>query len=270
MSVVVCNLAGSPLAEITPVPASLAELNQHVEEATGIPAALQKLVKDGEILTASCKLPEEGCELVCVKDETPMYSWDLENNPDADQVQAEGAMLASPNLRSDFVNVLTREPMRSGLHYFEFVLHCVGDEQWCGVTMSRDQAGRRVDGRSLKAWTYYCGRARRCGGSIHNGLGALHACGHAVAEFAKACTPGNVIGMLVDVDRRVVAFDLDGKLQGACRVPGVEPLYVITQMDTPRDRVELRKPSLEDAPPANLEALSGALLDAEGGEKLHW
>ena len=35
-----------------------------------------------------------------------------------------------PNLRSDFVNVLTREPIRSGIHYFEFVMHKIGDEQF--------------------------------------------------------------------------------------------------------------------------------------------
>ncbi|CAE7394779.1 UVR8 [Symbiodinium pilosum] len=131
-------------------------------------------------------------------------------------------------------------------------------------------AGSRVNGRSLLAWTYYCGRANRRHGTMHNGTGGLHACKTAVAEFEKACDPGNVIGMLVDVDKRVVAFDLDGRVQGACEIPGEKPLYVITQMDTPWDHVELRKPSLEEAPPANLEALTGALLDASKGEALHW
>ena len=40
--------------------------------------------------------------------------------------------------------------------------------------------------------------------------------------------------MLVDVDKRVVAFDLDGRVQGACEIPGEKPLYVITQMDPRR------------------------------------
>ncbi|CAE7258254.1 UVR8 [Symbiodinium natans] len=269
MSVVVSNLAGGILAEISPVPEDLLELRLKIEEITGIPGALQKLVKDGELLT-SLDLPAEGFEVLCVKDETPMCSWDSDGNPDSEQIEVDGAVVCSPNLRTDFVNVLTKEPMRSGMHYYEFVLHKVGDEQWCGVTMSPEMAGQRYGGRELEAWTYYCGRAGRSGGSIHNGKGALHACTKAVAEFEKACTPGNVIGMLVDVDKRVLAFALDGRVQGACKLPGDKPLYVLTHVDTPADHVELRKPSLEEAPPENLEALSGALLDAEKGETLHW
>ncbi|CAE7467000.1 UVR8 [Symbiodinium pilosum] len=273
MSVLVSNLAGKKLAEVAPVPRDVGELRLEVERLTGIPVALQKFVKDGDVLTSDAgELPQEGCELLCVRDETPMYTWDVEGNPDAEQLQAEGNVLRSPSMAHDFCNVLTKEPMRTGLHYYEFVLHKVGDEQWCGVTESKEVAGIRVDGRSLPAWTYYAGRAGQSGGSgsIHNGLGALHACSKAVVEFEKACDPGNVIGMLVDMDRRVVAFALDGRLQGACKVPGDEPLYVLTHMDTREDHVELRKPSLEEAPPANLEALSGALLDAEKGEAVHW
>ena len=58
--------------------------------------------------------------------------------------------------------------------------------------MMPELAGRRYDGRSLKAWTYYCGRQRRQEGSITDGKGALHANGRAVLEFEKACRPGNV------------------------------------------------------------------------------
>ena len=266
MSVVVSNLAGHVLAELA-VPDSVPVLKQQLEEVTGIPMALQKLVLGGEVLDA---VPVAGAELLLVKDETAMCTWDLEGNTCREQIEVDGSVLRSPQLRHDFCNVLTQEPMRSGMHYYEFVMHQVGDEQWCGVTMAPEMAGPRVDGRSLEAWTYYCGRARRSGGSIHNGLGALHACGKAVKEFAKACTAGNVIGMLVDADKRLLAFALDGQLQGACRLPGTEPLYVITHMDTPLDHVELRKPPLDEAPPANLEALAGALLDVEQGEELHW
>mmetsp|Transcript_94660 Transcript_94660/g.131576 ORF Transcript_94660/g.131576 Transcript_94660/m.131576 type:complete len:271 (-) Transcript_94660:157-969(-) len=270
MSVVVSNLAGGVLAEISPLPASLTELREQIEQATGIPSALQKLVANGEVLTATNEFPTEGFEVLCVKDETPMWTWDTDNNPDSSQIEVDGAVVRSPKLRTDYCNVVTKEPMRSGLHYYEFVLHKVGDEQWCGVTMSPEMAGSKVDGRSLKAWTYYCGRAGSSRGSIHNGAGALHADGKAVVEFEKACTPGNVVGMLVDVDKRIAAFALDGRVQGACKVPGEKPLYVLTQMDTPRDHVELRKPSLDEAPPSNFEALSGALLDAAKGETLHW
>jgi hypothetical protein len=58
--------------------------------------------------------------------------------------------------------------------------------------MMPELAGRRYDGRSLKAWTYYCGRQSRHEGSITDGKGALHANGKAILEFEKACRPGNV------------------------------------------------------------------------------
>ena len=55
--------------------------------------------------------------------------------------------------------------------------------------------------------------------------------------------------MLVDGDKRILAFALDGRLQGACQVPGAKPLYVLTHVDTPADHVELRKPMLEETAP---------------------
>ena len=83
------------------------------------------------------------------------------------------------------------------------------------------------------------------------------------------CQKTKVINMLVDGDQRIVAFALDGRIQGACRIPGDLPLYVLTQMDTPRDHVELRKPMLDDAPQDVLAALQGSLIDLAQGEKLH-
>ena len=141
MSVVVSNLAGSVLAEISPVPTCLADLNLQIEKITGIPSTLQKLVKDGEVLTSTGHFPEEAFDVLCIKDETPLYSWDVQGNPDSHHIEVEGAVVRCPNLRTDYCNVLTKEPMRSGLHYYEFVLHKVGDwsvrriyPQWHGCT----------------------------------------------------------------------------------------------------------------------------------------
>lgn len=222
-------------------------MNQ-VERVCGIPIGLQKLVRDGELLPEDVKL-DDGFEITCIKDETPMYTWDIANNPCAKQLLAVGGnVLQCPNLKTDYVNVLTQEPIRSGIHYYEFHLHHVGDEQWCGVTMDPAMAGSEKGGRSLRAWTYYCGRARSTHGTVVDGKGALHANGRAIIEFEKACTAGNVINMLVDADQRLVAFGLNGQVQGACRIPGTEPLYLLTHVDKPEDHVELRKPVVEDAP----------------------
>lgn len=124
---VVRNLAGVVLVELQSIPTTLEELRQALEIATGIPAALQKLVKEGEVLLDDTQLSDVS-ELICVKDETPMWTRDLQN-PEARQIEVEGNVVKAPRLRSDFVNVLTKEPIRSGVHYFEFVLHMVGDEQ---------------------------------------------------------------------------------------------------------------------------------------------
>ena len=163
-----------------------------------------------------------------------------------------------PELRRDFVNVLTKEPIRRGAHYFQFVMHKIGDEQWCGVTADSSTAGARFSGRSLDAWTYYCGRQGHHG-SIYDGKAALHARRRAVMEFDKPRGEGgDTIGMVVDVDSGALAFDLNGKFQGACAVPHA-PLYVLTHLDDSDDHVELLKLSTHDAPQASLEALKGPL-----------
>merc|ERR1712216_442117 len=95
--------------------------------------------------------------------------------------------------------------------------------------------------------------------------GALEALGRHLktAEFVKRSD--SIIGMLVDCEKGAAAFDLDGTIQGACEIPKNTPLWVLTHVDTPKDHIELRKPSLQDAPPANFEALKGALLDVSRG-----
>jgi hypothetical protein len=235
-----------------------------------MPRALQKLVKfaDAVVCNDDQKLEADlPCEVVLVQDETPLWTWDVENNPSKSQIEADGNVLRCPNMRNDFVNVVTREPIRKGAHYFEFLMHCIGDEQSCGLVNDPSQAGSSHGIRSLTAWTYYVGRMGSRSGSVRDGKGALHAQGKAVKEFMKLKPTGDIIGMLADLDRGAVAFSLNGELQGACPIPS-EPLWVLTQVDTPNDVVELRKPCLEEAPPANLEALQGALLDISQGETL--
>eukprot|EP00913_Durusdinium_trenchii_P014785 g13867.t2 len=241
----VSNLAGALLLQMEP-PKTLEEVRLEVELASGIPSKLQSLVQGGEILDGG-ELTS-GCELICVTDERPLYTWDWKGNPDAGHLQIEGSVLKAPSLQTDYVNVVTQEPLRSGVHYFEFVLHMVGDEQWCGVTRSRGAAGKHVSvrRREAEAWTYYCGRRRSREGTIRDGKGALHAHGKAIkdwgrcsAEFEKACSEGDVINMLVDMDKRIVAFAKDSRVQGAFKVPGTEPLYVLTQVDTIVDHYSL-------------------------------
>jgi len=260
----IMRLSGEVLVTIAPVPNSILKVKQAVFESTSIPVALQNLISSEGITTHTDEEKLDNTQnhsLMLVTSETPMCTWDLENNPGSAGLQCEGtSILMCPNLQSDFCTVLTKEPIRCGVHYFEFVMHVIGDEQWCGVTSNPVFAGPRANPRTANScWTYYCGR-RGDLRSLRDGRGGLHAAGHAVAQV-KEVGQGDIIGVLVDMDKGALAFDLNGELQGACPVDAEKPLYCLTQVDTPRDKVELRKPSLQDTPPANLEALSGALLD---------
>jgi len=277
-SVTVQNMAGNELATVCPVPPNIFELKKQIEMQKSIPVALQKLIESesSHLYDNSETLDGKSLTVIMVVDETPLFAWDVTNNPGKDVLKLEGsadgvnvgAILTCPNICSDYVNVLTQEPIQFGSHYFEFVMHHIGDEQWCGVVTDPSQAGTRCGGRSLKGWTYYCGRMRSGSGTIVDGKGCLHAEGKAVKEFKKLKPEGDVIGMLVDLDKGAIAFDLNGELQGACAIPKDTPMWVITHVDTRNDKVELRKPCLMDAPPANLDALKGALLDISSGQDL--
>ena len=63
MALLVTNLAGAALAKLSPVPKSIQEARAELEKASGIPAALQKLVREGQVLTEDAELPEEGLGL---------------------------------------------------------------------------------------------------------------------------------------------------------------------------------------------------------------
>lgn len=271
--VTVRNLPGSVVTTVTPVPETVAQLKEEIETQIGMPRALQKLLKVGDayVYTDDDKLEPTSLDVVLIKDETPLWTWDIANNPGRESLEGDGGTLKSPQLRHDYCNVITQEPMRSGVHYFEFVIHFMGDEQACGVVADPSQVGYSHGLRSLNAWAYYPGRVR-CGGShgdIRDGRGALHAQGRAVKEFVSLKQQGDIIGMLVDLDKGAIAFDLNGELQGACEIPKV-PLWVITHPDTSRDHIELRKPCLDDAPPANLDALKSSLLDVTQGLSLRY
>jgi len=269
-TVQVKTLAGSVLAEVVPVPRTTRLLKEALWVQVGRPVALQKIVMcdSFSILEDDEELPQQPLEVVCLTDESPLWSWDLHGNSAKDQLQVDGPRVTCPGLKSDYVNVITKAPMVSGRHYIEFVMHHIGDEQWCGVLADPLQAGSRVGGRRMTAWTYYCGRMGSRSSNLVDGQGALHAQGKAVARFEKLQRNGDVIGMLVDIDAGAIAFDRNGKLQVACPIPKGTPLWVLTVVDTNRDDVELRKPSLDDAPPKNMESLTGALLDITQGKPL--
>merc|ERR1719352_928104 len=111
------NLPGAVLAELTSMPAQLciSELKMMIEKKTLVPPALQKLVdlasahvySEGEMYD-TLKYPE----VVMVHDETALFTWHRDLHPDFKMLEIEGSHVKCPQLRSDYCNVLTLEPIR--------------------------------------------------------------------------------------------------------------------------------------------------------------
>jgi len=202
-----------------------------------------------------------------VVDESPHFTWDIASNPGSQLLGGSGGTVRyTDDRRYDYVNVLTQEPVREGFHYFEFVMHTVGDEQWCGVTPHQERAGHR--GESAGGWFYYSGRR-------HAATGALDA-GHERKSVKSLdhVKDGDTIGMLLDLEDGIIAFTLNGTVQGACATAKC-PLYLSTSLDAADDKVELRKPPVQDAPLSLAEVrqlpLSGGREPAyTGWENRNW
>eukprot|EP00929_Paragymnodinium_shiwhaense_P046539 TRINITY_DN23703_c0_g1_i2.p1 TRINITY_DN23703_c0_g1~~TRINITY_DN23703_c0_g1_i2.p1 ORF type:complete len:300 (-),score=34.70 TRINITY_DN23703_c0_g1_i2:347-1246(-) len=271
----IIQLDGSIVIEDIPAYSTVLRLKTEISSRLGMPVACQHLVLGDNALENDSELDAtKFTELLLVYNERPTYTWDKENNPCKDMLditEEVGSHLRVPKLAYDYCNVLTQEPIYEGCHYFQFVMHKIGDEQWCGLVHDAAQAGSRPGGRQLKAWTYYCGRMHCSYESLKNlrdGFAALHAQGHLGKGFQTLTPSGDVIGMLVDLDRGALVFDLNGSLQGGCTIPRL-PMRAITHVDTRQDHVELRKLFLTEVPKTSLEALTGELARPEDCERIY-
>eukprot|EP00927_Polykrikos_kofoidii_P062474 TRINITY_DN5728_c0_g1_i1.p1 TRINITY_DN5728_c0_g1~~TRINITY_DN5728_c0_g1_i1.p1 ORF type:complete len:288 (-),score=38.55 TRINITY_DN5728_c0_g1_i1:107-904(-) len=252
-AITVQNLAGATIVIIEPpTPETVKELKFAIEATCSVPSLCQTLLHGPEsILLKDDEVLDKAISCVTlVHDETTMFSWDLEGNPDKAQlvVDGDGTHVHFTNAQSDYCNVLTIEPIRSDVHFFEFVMHHIGDEQWCGVTPCKELAGTTTSGHSssLTGCFYNIDGRPVCNGPPAQPKGGRK-------KYARVGS-GDVIGMLVDMDKRKLAFTLNGVFQGVCATPE-GPLYVLTHVDTRLDHVELRKPSVTDVSPEVLEAI---------------
>lgn len=189
--------------------------------------------------------------------------WNLASNPDRRLLHSDGSTISFPDdANANFCNVLTCDGIKEGIVYYEFVMHHIGDEQWCGLTTDPSQGGMRISGWNLRpAWTYYCGR-RWAHTLAHKmqGVPGLHVDKKAVQSFARVVS-GDVIGMLVDAQRRGVAFLRNSDLQGAFLLDSTsKPLYVITHLDAAGDTVELRANAPSYAPKAAFDAIDALFV----------
>lgn len=239
------SLAGVTLAEVSPVPETIALLKEQVCAICCLQPGLVRLVQGDRIFGDGDSLPDG--DLTLLVDESALFTWDLDGNPHKNslerQATSEGSAVTFVDAQFDYVNVLSVQPVTQGVHYFEFVMHVIGDEQWCGVTNSHARAGYPGN---LEGCFYYCGRR-------YDDWGALHAPRERsrLLRFKKV-ENGDVISVLVDFNHGALVFLLNGEMQGGCVLPTAAPLYLTTCLDVKDDRVELRKPPLASVPAAVL------------------
>lgn len=246
--IVVRNIAGNVVAEFSKqaaeqescsAPSTVFELKESLQAVQNVPIALQRLMLGETPLEDAYELGAESIDLTFVVDESAYFTWDMASNPDKQLLSGSGSTVCYESGRHDYVNVLTKEPVREGSHYFEFHMHKVGDEQWCGFTPHQERAGHR--GEFAGGWFYYSGRR-------YSSYGELHA-GHERKSVQRVehVKDGDIIGIFLDLDHGVVAFTHNGKVQGACAIAKV-PFYLSTSLDAPGDLVELRKPPVQCFP----------------------
>lgn len=276
---IVNNVAGDLLVELgPPTPLGPSAIKEALAEQLSIPAACQHLLVGGQILEEGDDV-QEGAILTLIVDETPLYSWSVTDNSDASMLKVEGSSVIfreDQPRAPDYILVLTKQPVSDGVHLFEFVMHKIGDEQWCGVVSDPSRCGHQVgesiysaaEGQHKPGWFYYCGR-RMVGvlehvqddGPLHgDGISALHVGRErrAAKRFAHV-VDGDVISLIVDVGQARIAFALNGDVQGGCSVKR-GPLYLSTCLDRKGDHVELRKLDLSQASQELLGCLAGELL----------
>lgn len=250
-------LSGEVFAELRPVPATIADVKAAVEASKDVPSALQKVMFGDEVLEDGYKFDGTSIDLTFVIDESPLFLWDFKSNPDSRLLAGSGTTVSYGNGKYDYVNVISQEPVRKGFHYFEFVMHSVQDEQWCGVSPFKERAGH--SGEAAGGWFYYCGRRYQGNGELHAGRE------RSSVKQMQHVKDGDVIGMLLDADEGILVFMLNGNVEGACAVT-TEPLYLSTSLDVENDSVELRKPPVATSP-LDLAAVRALELAGKGVAK---
>merc|ERR1712232_1374658 len=80
-------------------------------------------------------------------------------------------------------------------------------------------------------------------------------------QATKVKSEGDVIGMAIDLDKRRIAFDLNGVYEGGDSI-SEEPMWVMTTVDQPADKIEVNKLPFSKAPEESTKRLeSGVFVD---------
>jgi len=107
-AVTVKNLGGDTIVEVAPIPPTAADLKQHIWDKVGTPVALQQLLLDGETVAGDEALDQSApFEMLLLLDDTPLYTWNIDENPDRERITAEGSRGEYTKPQWDYINVIT-------------------------------------------------------------------------------------------------------------------------------------------------------------------
>jgi len=248
---------------------SVGDVKALIQESLGIAPKAQQLVFRKKPLQEDEKSLEECCVtdgalLVLLVTEvaddfnTDFTTWDTERSASAEMLSGDGNVLTCPKLARDYISIVTKAPLIQGTHYFQFTMHKIEDEEWCGVTPFPDQAKNNPYPTGLKGWIYYCGRM---GYGTYGALQCIGAKGKPKA--AKVQPSGDIIGMSIDLDERRIVFDLNGVYQGGDTI-SADPMWILTTVDRPGDKIEVNELPLSEMPVECRDRLrSGEFPDPE-------
>jgi len=248
---------------------SVGDVKALIQESLGIAPKAQQLVFRKKPLQEDEKSLEECCVtdgalLVLLVTEvaddfnTDFTTWDTERSANAEMLSGDGNVLTCPKLARDYISIVTKAPLIQGTHYFQFTMHKIEDEEWCGVTPFPDQAKNNPYPTGLKGWIYYCGRM---GYGTYGALQCIGAKGKPKA--AKVQPSGDIIGMSIDLDERRIVFDLNGVYQGGDTI-SADPMWILTTVDRPGDKIEVNELPLSEMPVECRDRLrSGEFPDPE-------
>jgi hypothetical protein len=161
--------------------------------------------------------------------------WDHVSNPGKQHVKFDVDTNTVTYLPGspDYCNILSATPITQGKHSFEFVMHKIGDEQWCGVTADPNVAGHHSLRTRSRCWTYYCGRRYHTKGKLSEE--------NRETKDLTHIKDGDVIGLIVDFELRTLTFSRNNEFQAQCTIPlDVAKLFLVTELDETHDCVELR------------------------------
>eukprot|EP00930_Biecheleria_cincta_P083384 TRINITY_DN72968_c0_g1_i1.p1 TRINITY_DN72968_c0_g1~~TRINITY_DN72968_c0_g1_i1.p1 ORF type:complete len:269 (+),score=35.57 TRINITY_DN72968_c0_g1_i1:43-849(+) len=258
-TVTVRTLAGLQVAQVLG-PILVSELKRAVTKSSGTPAALQKLVRGDQVLHDNQEIPGGPPDVQFVLFYQPCCEWDVDRHPNSEQLQIRenGARDAQGSVPSG-VPIMTQEPLTSGVHFFEVVIHQDGNPP--------ESIGLMTANAKAKLYKVRQPWEKPPSQNFWDMKVALNHKGEVTTSGtmkAKACAyrPRDVVGILVHIDIGAAIIMVNNAVQACCALSAGAPLHVACLMDKRPcgSHVELQELSTDQAPSNAMQALVGPLL----------